>query len=102
MSASRVLFKLDPSIVVAERTDMGPPPVSRAPARPRDPFARFPFAAAFCAGIPFVRDIAGPADCAHLVQIEDDELVEAIDRDRALRLAIEREVEKRVEDMEDF
>lgn len=41
--------------------------------------------AAFDAGIPYVRDIAGEHDRAHLVQIEDEELVEAIDRDRELR-----------------
>jgi len=45
--------------------------------------------AAFDAGIPYVRDIAGQADRAHLVQIEDDDLVEAIDRDRDLRRVVE-------------
>lgn len=101
MSTPRVLFKLDPSIVVTERTEMGPGFDPRTPAIPPDPFARFPFAAAFCAGIPFPRDIAGPADRAHLVQIEDEELVDAIDRDRALRAAVEREVDTVVVDDRD-
>lgn len=87
MSTSRVLFKIDPRIVVAERTEHGVPPAARLPAKARDPFERFPFAAAVCAGIPWVRDIASPEDHANLWQIEDDELVEAIDRDRALRAA---------------
>lgn len=89
MSASRVLFKVDPSIVVAERTEHGVPIDPRAPARPWPSWDRFPFGAAVAAGIPYVRDIAGPDDHAYLVQIEDDELVDAIDRDRALRAAAE-------------
>lgn len=91
---SRVVFKLDPSIVVAERTEMGPGFDPRAPARSSEPsWARFPFAAAVDAGIPYVRDIAGPDDRARLVQIEDDALVDAIDRDRARQAAAERERE---------
>lgn len=73
MSAHRVLFKLDPSIVVAERTEHGVPFDPREPATPRDPFARFPFAASVNAGIPWIRDIAGPDDEARLVQIDDDD-----------------------------
>jgi hypothetical protein len=101
MIGSRVLFKLDPSIVVAERTEMGPGFDQRAPATPRDPFERFPFAAAAAAGIPYLRDIAGPDDRACLVQIEDDDLMEAIDRDRALRTAVERECDAVVVDVVD-
>ena len=81
MSAHRVLFKPDPSIVVAERTELGPAFDPRAPARQRDPLARFPFAAAVVAGIPWIRDIAGPDDEACLVQIEDDDTVVVDDPD---------------------
>jgi hypothetical protein len=42
------------------------------------------FTSAFDLGIDYVRDIAGELDHACLVQIEDDELVAAIDRDREL------------------
>lgn len=89
MAASRVLFKLDPNLVVVERTNIGPGIDQRPPAKPWPSWDRFPFGAAAAEGIPYVRDIAGPGDRAHLVQIEDDELVEAIDRDRALRAAAE-------------
>lgn len=100
---SRVLFKLDPDREI-EHTEIGPGFDRRAPAAPRDPLARFPIAAACLAGIPYVRDVAGPADSAHLVQIEDDELVECIDRDRALRAAVERELDLDTEvvDVEDL
>lgn len=91
MSAHRVLFKLDPGIVVPERTEVGVPVTPRAPARLPDPLAKWPTVAAWYAGIPYLRDIAGPDDRALLVQIEDDELVEAIDRDRARRAAAERD-----------
>lgn len=89
MSGSRVIFKLDPNVVVAERTEVGPMLDPRLPARPWPSWDRFPFAAAVAEGIPYLRDIAGPDDRACLVQIEDDELVAAIDRDRALRAAAE-------------
>jgi hypothetical protein len=82
--AHRVEFRI-PVHVPAERTNAGVGVAQRPPAAQPDPFARFPFAAAVAAGIPYVRDIAGPADRACLVQIEDDELVAAIDRDRAMR-----------------
>lgn len=72
MNAARVLFRLDPSIVVAERTEVGAPIEPRAPARPWPSWDRFPFGAAVAAGIPYIRDIAGPDDCANLVQIDDD------------------------------
>lgn len=102
MGASRVMFKIDPSIVVTERTEIGHGFDPRAPARTRDPFERFPFAAAVAAGIPYLRDVAGPDDRACLIQIEDDELVEAIDRDRALRASAERDVDSVVVDVEDL
>lgn len=89
--SARVLFKLDPAREI-ERTEVGPGFDQRAPASP-DPLARFPIAAACLAGIPYVRDISGPADRACLVQIEDDDLVDAIDRDRALRAAVERDLD---------
>lgn len=102
MSGSRVLFKPDPSIVVAEWTAVGIGGDPRAPAAVPDLLANFPTAAAMLEGIPWVRDIAGPDDFADLVQIEDDDLVEAIDRDRALRAAIERECDSIVVDVEDL
>lgn len=86
-AGTRVLFKLDPGIQVTERTEHGVPITPRAPAKSWPSWDRFPFGASVAAGIPWVRDIAGPSDHANLWQIEDDELLEAIDRDRALRAA---------------
>lgn len=103
MSTARVLFKLDPSVVVAEHTDIGVRFDQRAPARSWPSWERFPFGASVAEGIPYLRDIAGPADRACLMQIEDDDLVEAIDRDRMLRAVAEREDEDAmVVDMEDL
>lgn len=97
MSTGRVEFRI-PVHVTTERTNAGVGVCPRAPAAGPDPFERFPFAAAVAAGIPYLRDIAGPADRAFLVQIEDDDLVDAIDRDRDLRAAVERECDTVVVD----
>lgn len=51
----------------------------------REQLARGPFLAAFDAGIGDVRDIAGESDFADLIQVRDDELLDAIDREHELR-----------------
>lgn len=93
MAASRVLFKLDPNVVVAERTEIGNTVGWRLSpegcAAVRAQLEAGPHLAAFDAGMDLVRDLAGARDFARLVLVRDRELLDAIDRDRALRAAAE-------------
>lgn len=89
MRAHRVLFKLDPGIQVTERTEIGTAigwrlsPEGKAAVRAQ--LETGPHLAAFDAGMDLVRDLAGAQDFARLVLVRDRELLDAIDRDRALR-----------------
>lgn len=89
MSASRVLFKLDPDIVVSERTEIGTAigwrlsPEGKAAVRRQ--LEDGPHLAAFDAGMDLVRDLAGSRDFARLVLVRDRELLDAIDRDHVMR-----------------
>lgn len=99
---SRVLFKLDPDIVVSERTEIGTAigwrlsPEGKAMVRRQ--LESGPHLAAFDAGMDQVRDLAGPPDFAHLVLVRDRELLDAIDRDQALRSNARRRTETYVVD----
>jgi len=91
-----------PRVLTTVGRPPGRPPAESSRRRVESPIARKarltairlrlmygPFLAAFDAGMYQVRDIAGQADRAHLMQIDDDELVDAIDRDREMRRTVE-------------
>lgn len=87
--SARVLFKQDPGEVEPEHTMMGTAigwrlsPEGKAAVRRQ--LEAGPHLAAFDAGMDLVRDLAGSRDFARLVLVRDRELLDAIDRDRALR-----------------